>query len=292
MNGWKLLLIALIFPGHSPAAPGYLENLQYKVTLSETTPGVDDSLVPGMDPLINVNIQDKLHASGTQFPLKVYSIQEYFLSDNLLNLITRNSPKNSMSKPVYGFIQLNMDTPNDSRQYGGISKYYFSSDNRALIGSFGGGSTEGVPVTQSLGLIRWEDKPASMGWIYSAPNQVNLLKSGGVPDGQNPALEGTVGWTANSLTAAFMVSFSTAPAGSPAAPDPGTKSYFLVRVEMGDGLKVAASPVDTAALRLQNGGAIDKVACSGDQATLDVISADGSDTQQVQLPLPALSPQP
>jgi hypothetical protein len=50
--------------------------------------------------------------------------------------------------------------------------------------------------------------------------------------------------------------------------------------------------VDLATLRLQNGGAIDKVACSGDLATLDVISADGSDTQQVQLPLPVLPSKP
>jgi hypothetical protein len=197
-----------------------------------------------------------------------------------------------LTKPIFGFIQLNMDAPNDSRQYGGISKYYFSSDNRALIGSFIAESKEGGAVTQSIGLIKWEDKPASMGWIYSAPNQVNLLKSSGVPDGQNPTLEGTVGWTADSLTAAFMVSYAAVPAAGQAIPDPGSKTYFLVRVDMGDRLKVAASPVDLATLRLQNGGAIDKVACSGDLATLDVISADGSDTQQVQLPLPVLPSKP
>jgi hypothetical protein len=268
------------------AVPGTLENLQYRVNLSETTPGVDDSLVPGVDPLINVDIQDKLHGTGTRFPLKVYAIQEYFLSDNLLNLITRDTPKSSMSKPLYGFLQLNMDSPNDSRQYKGISKYFFSSDNRALIALFNNGDAAGGAVTQSLGLVRWEDKPASLGWIYSPGAQVNTLKAFRVPDGEIPALEGTVGWTADSLTAAFVASFT----GGQATPETGTKTYFLVRADLGDnGIKVAASPVDTAALHLQSGATIDKVACTGDTATLTVISSDGTDTQQVQLPLPSFS---
>ena len=160
---FKLFLVLVFLPLLAWAGPDTLENLQYRVTLSETTPGVDDSLVPGVDSVINVDVQDKLRGSGTRFPLKVYAIQEYFFSDNLLNLITRNTPKSSFTKPLYGFMQLNLDSPADSRQYGGIRKYYFSSDNRALVALFEQG-TEGGPVTQSLGLVRWGDKPASLGW--------------------------------------------------------------------------------------------------------------------------------
>ncbi len=275
----------LFLPFAVAADPGTIENLQYKVTLSETTPGVDDALIPGVDPLINVDVQDKLHGTGTRFPLKVYAIQEYFFSGNLLNLITRDTPKSSGTKPLYGFMQLNLDSPNDSRQYSGIQKYYFSTDNRALIASFTEG-TAGGSVTQSLGLIRWGDKPASLGLIYSATAQVNLLKSSHVPDGETPTLEGTIGWAADSLTAAFIASFSD----SQTTPTPGEKNYFLIRVDLSDaGVKVAATPVDSAALRLQNGGTIDKVDCGGDTATVSIISSDGTDTQQVELPLPPIA---
>ncbi len=288
-HGTKIFALLFWVPLLCWAVPGTLENLNYKVTLSETTPGVDDSLVPGVDPLINVNVQDKVHGSGTQFPLKVYAIQEYFFSDNLLNLITRNTPKSSMAKPLYGFLQLNLDAPNDSRQYNAIRKYYFSTDNRALVASFAEGTDSG-PGSQALGLIRWGDKPASLGWIYSITSQVNLLKSYGVQDGRIPQLEGEAGWTADSLTAAFMVSFSGGQASPDSAtPDPASKTYYLVRADLGDnGIKVAAAPVDGAALRLQDGGTVDKVSCMGDQATVTVISADGTDTRQVQIPLPVM----
>jgi len=277
-----MVVIWLFTPLGTFANPGSLENLQYKVSLSETTPGVDDSLIPGVDPVINVDVQDKLRGSGTRFPLKVYAIPEYFFSDNLLNLLTRTSPRSSVSKPLYGFLQLNLDSSTDSRQYNGIRKYFFSTDNHALVGVFEQGA-EGGPVTSSVGLIRWGDKPASLGWIYSAVNQVNTLKTYQVPDGEIPALEGTVGWTADALTAAFVASFT----GGPTASDPSVKSYFLIRVDLGDsGIKVAANPVDPAALKLSTGATIDKVECSGDLATLTITSPDGSDTQQVQIPLP------
>jgi hypothetical protein len=280
-----LFALLILVPLAAFANPGTLENLQYKVTLSETTPGVDDSLIPGLDPLINVDIQDKLHGTGTRYPLKVYAIQEYFFSDNLLNLITRTSPKSSVTKPFYGFLQLNLESASDSRQYDGIRKYYFSSDNRAMIAIFEQG-TGGGAATSSLGLVRWENKPASLGWIYSPANQANSLKTFQVPDGEIPALEGTVGWTADSLTAAFVASFT----GGQTATDPGTKTYFLIRVDLGDdGIKIAASPLDAAALHLSTGSTIDKVECSGDLATLTIISSDGTDTQQVQLPLPSTS---
>src|SRR5208282_962635 len=107
-----------------------------------------------------------------------------------------------------------------------------------------------------------------------------------VPDGETPSLEGTAGWSADSLTCAFVASFSA----PPATPNAGTKTYFLVRVDMEDsGIKVAASPLDPVALRLSSGATIDKVDCSGDKATLTITSSDGTDTQQVQLPLPSSS---
>jgi hypothetical protein len=286
LKHWIPFFTVLAFlPLLSWAGPGTLENLQFKVTLSETSPGVDDSLIPGVDPLINVDVQDKIRGTGTRYPLKAYAITEYFFSDNLLNLITRNSPKSSLTKPLYGFLQLNLEAPDQSRQYSGFRKYYFSTDNRALLALFEQGE-EGGPVTQSLGLVRWSDKPASLGWIYSPGNQVNALRAAQVPDGETPALEGTVGWTADSLTCAFVASFS----GGPATPNPATKTYFLIRVDMGEvGIKVAASPVDPAALRLDKGATIDKVDCSGDKATLTIVSPDGTDTQQVELPLPSSS---
>ena len=150
-----LFALLILVPLAAFANPGTLENLQYKVTLSETTPGVDDSLIPGLDPLINVDIQDKLHGTGTRYPLKVYAIQEYFFSDNLLNLITRTSPKSSVTKPFYGFLQLNLESASDSRQYDGIRKYYFSSDNRAMIAIFeqgtGGGGGDFFPRAGAVG---------------------------------------------------------------------------------------------------------------------------------------------
>jgi hypothetical protein len=232
-----------------------------------------------------VDVQDKIRGTGARYPLKVYAITEYFFSDNLLNLITRNTPKSSLTKPLYGFLQLNLESPDQSRQYAGIRKYYFSTDNRALLVLFEQGG-DGGASTPSLGLVRWGDKPASLGWIYSPANQANPLRAAQVPDGETPSLEGTAGWSADSLTCAFVASFS----GGPATPNPAAKTYFLVRVDMGDvGIKVAASPVDPAALRLTSGATIDKVDCSGEKATLTIISADGSDTQQVQLPLPSSS---
>jgi hypothetical protein len=278
----KALAVLFVLPLGVLAGPGTLENLQYKVTLSETNPGVDDTLVPGVDPLINVDVLDKFHNSGSRYPLKVYAIPEYFFSDNRLNLITRTTPRSSVNKPLYGFLQLDLDSASDSRQYDGMRKYYFSTDNRALIAVFEQGTADGGPATQSIALVRWGDKPASLGWIYSPPNQVNTLKSFQVPDGAIPNLEGTVGWTADSLTAAFVASFT----GGTGAADAASKSYFLVRVDLGDnGIKIAASPLDPEALHLSTGATIDKVDCAGDQATLTIISPDGTD-QQAQLPLP------
>ena len=257
------------------AAPASLENFDYKVNFSETLPGVDNAPPTVDGPVINVDVTDKLRNNTTRFPLKVYSINEYFLVDDKLNLLCRTTLRDT-TRQFYSMIQLNFSNAPDSRQFSGLKKYFFSSDNGSLLAVFDQDGQE-----DALGLIRLNQGPAQLGWIYSEREQTNLFLKALPALGKNIRLASVVGWSADALTAAFVLS------GNEGTADAPVLKYYLACVTLdGDHFQTAVEPVDLSAYALPAGGTIDKIDCVGNQAALYFPPKNMADNGKVTFKLP------
>ena len=120
-----------------------------------------------------------------------------------------------------------------------------------------------------------------MGWLYSGEAKVNLFQKALPTMGKNIALASVVGWAADALTAAFLL---TADEGTPDAP---ALKYYLACLYLDeDRFKVAAEVVDLSSYHLPDGGVIDQIDCSGDEATLHFPPTDSFKTSKVTFKLP------
>ncbi len=271
------MVFVICFSAFSPlwAAPAVLENFDYKINLSETMPGVDNAPVSLGGPSINVDITDKLRSNTIRFPLKVYSINEYFLVEDHLNLLCRTTLRDT-TEQRFTLIQLNLSNTSDSRQFLGLKKYFFSPDNQSLLGLFDKDGTE-----EAIGLIRLGKGPAGLGWIYSPDAQANLFKKALPTIGNKISLASLVGWTADALTAAFVLK---ADEGTPDAP---AMKYYLACLYLDeDRFRVAAQAIDLSAYPIPDNGTIDQIACEGDQVTLTFPQSDSNKAMKAVFKLP------
>ncbi len=253
------------------AGPVAFENFDYKISLSETLPGIDNAPATAGGPVINVDVTDKRRSLTTRFPLGIYAIQQYFLEGDKLNLLCRTSLRDN-PRQLYSFIQLNLSNSSDSRQYSGLEKYYFSPDQGELLAVIDEGDGG-----ESLGLIRLNRGPAGLDWLYSEREKANLFRQS-LGQGKGLRLASTAGWSADAQAAAFVLSDKEAKGG--------TKFYlaclFLTEEQVG----AAAKEVDLSAFQIPEGGTIDKVDCVGDVATLYFPPKDLSGASKVVLKLP------
>jgi len=233
------------------AVPATVENLDYKITLSETLPGLDDQAVPQMGPTITVTIQDKFRSTGLTYPLSVYAINDYALSGDYLNLLCRITPKISDGGPRYTFIQLNLSSPSDSRQFQPLKIYSFSPGNQYLLATF-----DGKGKADSIGLIQL-DGPAKLGWLYSTQSSVDLFQKALPVPVQGIVLNNPIGWSGDSSTAIFVASAND---GTQDAQGNAVQKDYLTRLELdGDDFKLAAEPVDLSPYHYRNGSIISDV---------------------------------
>jgi hypothetical protein len=290
MKPINLSVFFMLLSASSPlwALPAVVENINYKVTLSETLPGMDDQTNLQAPPTITVDVQDKIHSTDTRYPLNVYSINHYYLADDTLNLLCRINRRAPDSGPRYTLIQLNLSSPSDSRQFQPVKQYSFSPDDQTAIAVLDGAPSGGP---DSVGVIRLNHAPAQLGWIYANKGLINLFQKA-LPDiSKDVVIQDPVGWSADSLTAVFVVSASSATPDSQATPmatpvQPASKDY-LASVELtDDGYKVAAQPVDLSPYHYRNGGVIYKIECSADKATIYFSQANSSDNLQAVFSLP------
>jgi hypothetical protein len=275
----KNLLLALtisVFPAANLwAIPGTVENFDYKINLSETMPGIDNAPATVGGPVINVDVTDKLRNNTTRFPLKVYSINEYFLAGDHLNLLCRTTLRDT-TEQRFTLIQLDLANTSDSRQFNGLKKYYFSPDNQSLLGIF---EVEGTG--DSIGLIRLSKGPAGMGWLYSLGAKTNLFQMALPTIGNNLALASVVGWAGDGLTAAFILRGDE---GTPDAPD--LKYYLACFYLDEDRFRVAAQALDLSAYPIPEKGMIDQVECLGDKAILIFPPSNAFKSSKVTFQLP------
>lgn len=262
------------------ADPAALENFDYKITLSETLPGVDNAPATAGGPVINVDVTDKRRSISTRFPLRVYSINEYFLSEDKLNLLCRTTLRDT-TRQHYSLIQLNLSNNPDSRQYSDLKKYYFSPDNGTLLGVF---DQEG---STAIGLIRLAKGPAGLGWLYSEREQVNLFLKALPSLGKKTTLASVVGWSADALTAVFVLS-----ADEGTMDEPVLKYYLASVVLEEDQFQTAVKSVDLTAFQIPAGGMIDKIDCVGDQAILYFPPKNLSGVSKIVFKLPTAPPTP
>ena len=260
------------------AVPATVETLDYKITLSETLPGLDDQSVPQMGPTITVTIQDKFRSTGMVYPLSVYAINDYALSGDYLNLLCRITPKISDGGPRYTFIQLNLSSPSDSRQFQPLKIFSFSPGNQYLLATF-----DGKDQPDSIGLIQL-DGPAKLGWLYSDKSAVNLFQKALPSMTQGILLNNPVGWSGDSSTAVFVASSSD---GTRDAQGNAVQKDYLARLELnGDNFKLAAEPVDLSPYHYRNGSIISDLKCSLDKATFFFSQSNSSDILKADFPLP------
>jgi hypothetical protein len=263
------------------AVPATVENLDYKVTLSETLPGLDDQAVPQIGPTITVTVQDKFRSTGTVYPLSVYAINDYALSGDNLNLLCRVTPKISDGGPRYTFIQLNLSSPSDSRQFQPLKKFSFSPGNQYLLAVF-----DGKDQPDPIGLVQL-DGPAKLGWLYSAKSGVNFFQKALPAMSQGIVLNDPVGWSGDSSDALFVASAGD---GTQDAQGQLVQKDYLVRLGLdGDDFKLAAEPVDLSAYHYRNGSIISDVKYSVDKASLIFSQSNSSDILQDDVPLPAFT---
>lgn len=269
------------------ALPGSVENSAYKVTLSETTPGLDDQTSLQAPPTITATVLDKFRSTQTVFPLNFFAIHQYFLNDNTLNLLGRLNRSNAPGGPRFCFLQIDLSNQADSRQFQPLKRYSFSPDNNFLLGVF-----DGQGRGDSIGFVRLSRSPAQIGWLYAEGGAIDLLKRQLPEIGSSLVLKEPVGWSADSRTAVFVAAASntdaTPNASNSSAPLP-LKTY-LVSVNLSqDPIIPAAAPIDLTPYHYQSGAVITQITTDGVQAVLSFNRNDTADTGPAtfQLPRPA-----
>jgi hypothetical protein len=258
----SLPLLFLLSTSPLWAVPGQLENNDYKISLSETLPGIDSSnafLPP--DAAITVTVTDKFRSQQTFYPLKVYSIANYFLLGDTLNLVARTSLINNPAGPQYSFIQLNLSDPSNSRQFPDLRQYSLSPDQQNLLAVVD--NPGGAP---GIGLARLADGPAQLGWIYSEPAGVNLLRASFTAPVTALTLWAPAGWSADSLSLSFL--FSVDDGTRDSGGKPVWKDY-LADLELADkGWKVSSQAVDLSSYHFHAGAALTDLRFDGQKAAL------------------------
>lgn len=243
------------------AAPGQVENNDYKITLSETLPGIDaQGALLAPDAGITVTVTDKFRSQQVFYPLKAYAIPAYFLLGDTLNLVTRTTLLNTPSGPRYSFIQLNLADPSDSHQFPNLRQYSLSPDQQNLLVAVDEDS--GPPM---LGITHLTDSPLNMEWLYSEPARVNLFKAAFQAPVTALSLSDPVGWSADSLSAAFL--FSVDDGTRDAQGKPVWKDY-LAALSWSEGWKASAQAVDLSPYHFHAGAALTDLRYDGRQAQL------------------------
>lgn len=271
------------------AHPGVAENIDYKVTLSETLPGIDAQGTLPTDAAITVTVLDKLHSVQTYYPLKVYSINSYFLLNDTLNLIARTTLQGSQTAPHYNFLQLNLSNPGDSRQFTNLRQFSFSPDNQTLfaVRDASDSTLADWPQAQfippKIGLIRLGDAPVQWDWIYAEPVGINLFKGSFQAPVTALTIYDPVGWSADSLSAVFL--FSVDDGTRDTHGQPLLKDY-LADLDLSDkGLTAAAQPVDLSPYGFHQGAAITDLQCAGGKASLFLTQENSTHPAQVDFKL-------
>ena len=286
---WKKLFWALAFTAlASPlgARPASLENSGYKVSLSETLPGMDDQTPLGAPPTITAQVTDKFRSTQTTFPLNFYAIPEFFLNETNLDLLGRINPKSSPEGFRYGFLQISLSNPPDSREFKPLKQYSFSPDNRFLLGVF-----DGQDHPDSIGVIRLDEAPAQIGWLLANGGALNLFKEAVPALGPHLALNDPVGWSADSGTAVFILSASVSAPATPSNSSDTQAQNYLVRLDLTpDRAQPSLMPVDLSAEHYQSGGALTRIVTDGRTAALYFNQSDSSDTTPVTFALPPAAP--
>ncbi|MGH7739486.1 MAG: hypothetical protein ACREL1_04995 [bacterium] len=274
-----LFLICVFSTSALWALPGSVENNAYKVTLSETMPGLDDQTSLQAPPTITATVLDKFRSTQSVFPLNFFAIHQYFLNNNTLNLLGRLNRSNSPGGPRFCFLQIDLSNQADSRQFQPLKRYSFSPDNNFLLGVFAGQGHG-----DSIGFIRLSQSPAQIGWLYAEDGAVNLLK-GQVPDiGSSLVLKEPVGWSADSRTVVFVATTSSADASDSAKPSP-LKTYLVSVTLSQDQITPAAVPIDLTPYHYQAGAVITQINTDGTQAVLHFNRNDSADTAPVTFQL-------
>jgi hypothetical protein len=281
MRGRSLFLATLACLNAGPlwAHPGSMENNDYKVTLSETLPGLDDQTSLQAPPTITATVLDKFRSTQTIFPLNFYAIHQFFLDEDRLNLIGRLNRQTDPGGPRYGFLQISLSNQPDSRQFQPLKQYYFSPDNQFLLAVF-----DGKDQPDSIAFIRLTEAPAQLGWLLSNGGALNLFRES-LPDlGSTVHLEDPVGWSADGRTCVFVISCA-ASAGDPQAP--AVMKNYLVSVDLtSDQAKPAVVPLDLSAAHYGSGAVITQIITDGRNAVFTFNRNDSADTVPVTLALP------
>lgn len=244
------------------AAPGQLENNNYKVVFSETLPGIDSPgaiLPPGAG--ITVTVTDKFRSQQVNYPLTGYAVPNYFLLNDTLNLILRATLANSPTEARYNFLQLDLSDSSNSHQLTNLRQYSFSPDRQNLFMVVA--QDNGAPW---LGLARLAENPLDLQWLYAEGAGANVFKS----TFQGPVTALTVwapvGWSADSLSAAFL--FSVDEGAKDGQGNPALKDV-LAFLELGDkGWQASARPVDLSSYHFHAGAALTDLKYDGQKARL------------------------
>jgi hypothetical protein len=269
------------------AVPGTVENNDYKVTLSETLPGLDDQTSLQAPPTITAAVQDKFRSTQTLFPLNFYAIHQFFLDDDRLNLLGRLNRQTSPEGPRYCFLQISLSNQPDSRQFQPLKKYFFSPDNQFLLAVF-----DGKDQPDPIGFIRLSEAPAQLGWLLANGGAVNLFHEA-FPTLDSPVtLNDPVGWSADSRTCVFVVSVPLGVSTPEASPDPQTQPViknYLVSVDLTrDRITPAVEPLDLSAYHYGTGAVITQIVTDGRNAVLTFNRNDSADTIPVTFALPTV----
>lgn len=260
-----------------------VENINYKVTLSETLPGLDDQIVAQAGPTINVTILDKMRNTRMIYPLPAYAVHYYFLRDEALDLVCRTTLRGAEGGPRYTFLQLNLSNEQDSGQFQNLKRFFFSPDGQFLLAVLDG---SGAP--DPIVLMRLQESPIKVGWLYSSKNSVNYFGRALPAMAQDVFLNDAVGWSADSSTAAFVLS---APDGTKDAQGQPVLRDFLACLRLsGEGFRVSAQPLDLSSYHYHHGSVITDIKCDGGKATLLFVQSDSSQNLTAEFPLPPDTP--
>ena len=116
-----------------------------------------------------------------------------------------------------------------------------------------------------LGITHLTDSPLNMEWLYSEPARVNLFKAAFQAPVTALSLSDPVGWSADSLSAAFL--FSVDDGTRDAQGKPVWKDY-LAALSWSEGWKASAQAVDLSPYHFHAGAALTDLRYDGRQAQL------------------------
>ena len=278
-TAFVLFLFSLLPCSPLWAVPGTLENNDYKVTLSETLPGLDSQGSPPSGVGITITVADKFRSTATLYPLDGYAVNVYFLLGDSLNLLSRTTLMGNQLAYRYNFLQLALSNPPDSRLYKDLRQFSFSPDQRSLLAVIDGG--EGKPPL--VGLVSLDNPPARMSLLYGEPMGINLFKGGFSSPVSNLVVNDPVGWAADGLTAAFVLSVGDG--SQDAQGKPALKDYLAVLQQTDKGWGASVQPLDLSAYHFHQGGVVTDLQVGGGQARLFLTDQNSTSPSEVDFKL-------